>query len=100
MLDRHLLCNLVPYPQDDIAMHLPAQARTKSSTLTYPKAKGILAQGAECRSGQLSGLASSIIRSPSILRSQEFAELLCTNIRSPQDNVIQWLRQAQSEYDT
>lgn len=81
-------------------MHLPAQARTKSSTLTYPKAKGILAQGAECRSGQLSGLASSIIRSPSILRSQEFAELLCTNIRSPQDNVIQWLRQAQSEYDT
>jgi hypothetical protein len=64
-------------------MYLPAQALTKSSDLTYPKAKGKLAQGAGCRSGQLSGLAPSIIRSPSILGSQDFTELLCTNIRTP-----------------
>src|SRR5271170_7678693 len=77
--------------KDDIAMHLPAQALTKSSDLTYPKAKGKLAQGAGCRSGQLCGLAPSTIRSSSILGRQDFTELLCTN--------IQWLRQAQSEYD-
>lgn len=82
MLDMHHLRNLVPCPQDDIAMHLPAQALTKSSDLTYPKAKGKLAQGARCRSGQLSGLALSTIRSPSSLGSQDFTELLCTNIRT------------------
>lgn len=100
MLDKHLLRNLVPSPQDDKATHLPAQALTKSSDLTYPKAKGKLAQEAVCRSRQLSGLAPSVTCSPSISRSQDFTELLCTNITTARTNAIQCLRQAQCEYAT
>jgi hypothetical protein len=89
MLDVHLLRNLVPRPQDDIAMHLPVQTLAKPSDLTYPKqGKTTLAQGAGCRSGRLSGLRALtrlLSSGAKILRS-------CCALTSE-------LRQAQSEYE-